>query len=180
MTEAVEEDWPTPAFRVPFDEEQLVLMGLVAVVWGQIDFYVNQIIQTLHGIDHQQRRLLLKDSTIGPKLDLLLKSIDRAADDRAKEAIRRAVEVTKRTVERRNACAHGIWGLWTGGDGPPVAAVMTKPGIVPVVKADDLRQLYADIADASALVDEAFCLVSGFAEHARGRTLYFGPQPPGA
>jgi len=180
MADVAGDDWPVPAFKVPFDEEQLVLMGLIAAVWGQIDFYINQLIQSLHGIDHRQRRLLVKDTTIGPKLDLLLKSIDRAVDDRARDAIREAVGATKRTVERRNACAHGIWGIWTGENDQPVPAVMTKPGIVPVLKADDLRQLYFDIANASALVDEAFCIVSNFAEPMRGRTFFFGPRPPGA
>lgn len=171
MTDPVDAEWPTPAFRVPFDEEQLVLMGLIAVVWGQIDFWINQIIQSLHGIDYAQRKLLLGDKTIGPKLDLITKSLDRVADDAVREAIRQAVAATRTTLERRNAAAHGMWGFWTGVEGDPVPAVQTRAGVPPVLRAEDLRQLYADVADASALVDAAFCSLSGLMAHTRGRKI---------
>ncbi|MGQ2991497.1 MAG: hypothetical protein ACT6RD_12970 [Brevundimonas sp.] len=98
-----------PAFAVPLTPTQLHDLGVIAVVWGQIDFILDEIICHVHAFDHNQRATFVTDKQIAAKLDLLRSDYTRLP----KRLHAGCADLIKRVAQikqNRNSAFHGVWG----------------------------------------------------------------------
>jgi hypothetical protein len=101
---------PTPGFEIPLSATSLAHLGLMAVLWGQIDHIIDNLIAHAYRIDYAQRRALVGEKPIGAKVDLLKSHIDGLPAE-AQENTRRFLELITATKQDRNAAFHGLWAI---------------------------------------------------------------------
>lgn len=98
-----------PTFAVPLNEQHLYDLGVIAVIWGQIDFILDEIVAHVHAFDREQRDRFLTDKMMGTKVDMLASDYSRLPKKlhpQAKDLVARINNLKP----RRNAAFHGVWG----------------------------------------------------------------------
>lgn len=43
-----------PAHRIPLDDDQLIIMGRIAVMWGVVDEFLNLSLARVYGVDQSR------------------------------------------------------------------------------------------------------------------------------
>lgn len=99
-----------PAFVSPLTDKEHAQLGRIAVLWGQADWLIDEIILTALEITRKQHTAFIGEKPIGPKLEILKPSLGEIKDARAQEAARGFVERLDATKAQRNHIFHGIWG----------------------------------------------------------------------
>lgn len=116
--------------------DQHARIGRIALLWGQIDMIVDQLLGKTLGIDARLRKKLVGEKPIGAKLDLLKSEIENLKSEQAISAVKAFINLAHETKSKRNQCFHGIWGLrlkpnktvtpaaqhWKGGNDPVTAS----------------------------------------------------------
>lgn len=98
-----------PAFAVPLSPQELHDLGVIAVVWGQIDFILDEIICHIHGFDTHQRATFVTDKMIGTKLDLVRSDYERLPK-KFHPPIKALITRLSLIKQNRNSAFHGVWG----------------------------------------------------------------------
>ena len=113
-----------PAFLSPLTHDQHARIGRIALLWGQVDMILDQLLESALGITSRQRKALIGDKQIGGKLDLLNNNLDGIKGAKAKALAKEFRDLANQTKPHRNKCFHGIWGFAVGrkkGDVSPAA-----------------------------------------------------------
>lgn len=101
---------PPPPFEIPLTDEDLILMGKIAVMWGQIDEGFNSILRWVLKLDPKVFESLLGNQMIGSRVRHLKAATPTSTRPRARDLL---AEVTRRMADilpMRNAAMHGCWG----------------------------------------------------------------------
>lgn len=158
-------------------------MGYLAVLWGQVDFLMDEILMFAHEFDEDQRKLFLTDKPMGGKADMLAKVMSRLPDDAREhaKAFHAAIQATK---QRRNSAFHGVWG-WriekrSKLKNPASFHHTTKDN---PVRATDLRKLAEELTKCTQDGSRAMCALRGFKYSPAGQFVWGGMpnekgQPP--
>lgn len=151
-----------PTFAVPLDATQLHDLGVLAVLWGQIDFMLDEILAHLHAFDEKQRAEFLTEKMIGAKVEMLAKGYARLPEelhDQAKDLVRRINNLK----QRRNTAFHGVWGwhLEKRSKTRQPAAFHHKTKDNPV-RSQDLRPMAREMIECSKVAGRITCALLGF------------------
>ncbi len=140
-----------PAFAVPLSTQDLITVGYIALVWGQIDFFVDEMVCFAHKFDKDQRARFLTDKMMASKVDMLASDYERLPTELHAD-VRRFIEVIQRTKQHRNGVFHGLWG-WKAEKRSQTLRVAAyhhrmKPN---PVRPEHLRKLADDLAECSLI-----------------------------
>ena len=101
-----------PPFRIPLNDEQLILMGKIAIVWGQVDEKFNWLLQWALKLDKGVYARLVQAMPAGAKAALIPLAIERSANPHNAALFALAKSQFDSVLPRRNAAMHGCWGEW--------------------------------------------------------------------
>ena len=111
-----------PAFYSPLTHDQHAQLGRIAILWGQADMFVDNLLTAVLGIAPELRSDLFNDKPMGSKIDKLMSRV-RAMDTSAeKTAILSFLALVDDVKSQRNECFHGVWGFWVSPRGKVEAA----------------------------------------------------------
>ena len=103
-----------PPFVSPLTHDQHARLGRIAILWGQIDMMLDQLLELAMGITAKQRQTLIGEKPIGTKLDMLKLHLDDIADTDGRALATEFWDLANQTKTQRNRCFHGVWGLRCG------------------------------------------------------------------
>lgn len=174
---------PPPPYEIPLDDECLILMGKIAVLWGQIDEGLNTMLRLVLKIPPNVFESLLGNQMIGSRVNHLRAGIVHTTDPRATKLLTDLVDKLNDVLPARNAAMHGCWGRYVEDPSFQKIRVGTYNHQKPTVRfyESHLPKLYSDMANIMAILAELQMLAF---ENEPGpprfnqNKLYFAPQPP--
>jgi hypothetical protein len=99
-----------PGFVSPLTDEQHAQLGRIAVLWGQCDMLLDDLLTRLHRLTKEQKKAFIGEKPIGPKLELLKPKLNGIRDPHVKERIGLFYDILNNTKAKRNHIFHGSWG----------------------------------------------------------------------
>lgn len=151
-----------PAFAVPLENNELQMLGYIAVVWGQIDFLTDQILTFVYEFDIDQRNRFLSDKMMATKVDWLAKDYERLPADLHEDA-KQFVELIQATKQQRNGAFHGVWGWqWQKRSKTRRVAAWHQRMLKNPLRPDQLEQLATDLQTCSNIGNKLMCALYGF------------------
>ncbi|MEO4040356.1 hypothetical protein AAFN47_01965 [Hoeflea sp. CAU 1731] len=103
---------PPPPFDLPLSDPDLLLMGKIAILWGQIDESFNSCLRLVLKIDNRVFESLLGNQMIGSRVSHMKAAIHTATDSRNRELLSEIVSKMEDVLPSRNAAMHGCWGRY--------------------------------------------------------------------
>ena len=86
-------------------------------MWGYVDFYVDQLLAEIHGMEGEWRNMFTADRMTGAKLDYLDKSVARIKREETRQLVAEFCQGAKAVLSDRNFVIHGLWAFeWTAAD----------------------------------------------------------------
>jgi hypothetical protein len=111
-----------PPFVSPLTHDQHARVGRIALLWGQIDMELDQLLMIALNLPGRQLRTLMGEKAIGRKLEMLENHLDDLKSSEARKCAREFWNLTNQTKTLRNRCFHGIWGFACSRDKKVIAA----------------------------------------------------------
>ncbi len=145
------------AYAIPLDDKQLIMLGTVTVVWGQIDLLASYCIARLLGVNPVSAAVLMDKMTGGPRIGLLEKLAKKAKTASLTKKILNFCKVMSGLNERRNSVFHAYWSFHIDGKTKThsVGAVSAKnPSTIFTI--DQLRKMLDKLHAQSYMIDEIF------------------------
>lgn len=100
----------------PLTERQHATIGRIAVLWGQIEYFVDLLLVYVSGMSQAELDALgITSRTIAAKVDWLNVAKARHADESYRRELSDFCAIIHETKTSRNHVFHGIWG-WRGDD----------------------------------------------------------------
>ena len=106
MTDFIEQ----PAYLSPLTDAEHAQLGRIAILWGQIDWLLDELIVTALKLTREQQNAVIADKMIGAKLALLKPRLDGIEDERARASAEKFAKLVAETKTDRNRIFHGVWG----------------------------------------------------------------------
>lgn len=100
-----------PAFVSPLTHDQHAQIGRIAILWGQVDMFVDSLLTFVIGISAELRFELFADKQIGMKLDALRKFTAKLQTSKEKQQLQKFISLVDAIKADRNQCFHGTWGF---------------------------------------------------------------------
>ena len=100
-----------PAFYSPLTHDEHAQLGRIAVLWGQVEMFVENLLTAVFGITPELRARLFSDKPIGAKLDLLSSFTKDMPKGEAAKAVAAFLSLAHEVKSERNQCFHGVWGF---------------------------------------------------------------------
>lgn len=170
-----------PPFVSPLTHDQHAQLGRIAILWGQIDMILDQLLQHAIGITGEQRITLIGEKPIGAKLDMLSAHLKDISDQKAQQHAREFWNLANETKTVRNRCFHGVWGFRCGKKKNDIfAAAMHFKARENPVRADQLDALEKKLCKTARTGWRALTLLADFQSTGdRSGRLYHGPEAHG-
>ena len=111
-----------PPFISPLTHDQHARLGRIAIVWGQIDMILDQLLRIALKITYKQQRTLIGEKPIGAKLEMLSANLAELDGQKGQELAREFWDLANQTKTQRNRCFHGVWGFRTIRENVVIAA----------------------------------------------------------
>lgn len=164
-----------PAFQVPLTDDQLAEMGYIAVLWGQVDFIIDELLLFAFKIGADKRQVLIGDKQLGSRVDLLANNLSAIRPKATKALVQRFCAVVRKSKNDRNTAFHGAWGWYIRGPNTPgdPAARTSKAPKTPFFPAR-FPALRAELTYASRIGWEAVCLLKDWSLNKGAARLTFG------
>ena len=139
-----------PAFISPLTDTQHAQLGRIALLWGQLDFILDELLLNVLNLTMAQRSMFVGEKPMGPKLDLIKPQISTIQDADAKALVQQFYELLNDTKAKRNHAFHGVWG-WRAIDKREQIVVCARhpKALHNPVTVKDLPKLEADLCRAS-------------------------------
>ncbi len=103
-----------PGFVSPLTDKEHATIGRIAILWGQIESCVDDLLPHISGLTTEQvEALQLYNKPMSQKVAFLKGSVPRYPHDRFKEPILNFCALIDETKVQRNHVFHGMWG-WRG------------------------------------------------------------------
>lgn len=99
-----------PAFYSPLTHDQHAQIGRIAVLWGQVDMFVDNLLTQILEISPALRARLFSEKSIASKIALLSSFIQEMAEGEAKTESTKFAKMVNEAKSQRNKCFHGVWG----------------------------------------------------------------------
>ena len=153
-------------------------MGRIAVLWGQVDFIIDELLLFAFKIDPGKRQILMGDKQIGSRVDLLANNLNAIRPKETKALVQRFCVVVRRIKTERNTAFHGAWGWHVKGPdlvGRPSARTSKSPKNL--FYPDRFPGLRADLTYASRIGWEAVCHLKDWTLTVGAARLIWGGTP---
>lgn len=149
-----------PINKIPLIRSEMTALGRFAVIFGQIDFYLTEVLSHLLYVDTRAGYQMMENITTGRKVGTLNKNLFRIKDATAKAAAKKFTKEVGGLVERRNHMFHGMWGWhFTGGKFKPGC---NYPKNKDVTIYPEKIAVYANhAAEQSYLIHKVYCILVG-------------------
>ncbi|MER2534417.1 MAG: hypothetical protein ABTQ31_04550 [Rhizobiaceae bacterium] len=174
-----------PPYHIPLSPDELARLGVVTVMWGQIDEAFNTILRWVLKLDAKVFNSLLGRQMIGSRVDHLNAAIPTVNDEQTRELMASAVKKMRAILPRRNAAMHGCWGLFVLDPTFRSFRVGTYNHQKP-----NHRFYTEDIAELHDGMVEVLSVLGAIAMRSlepaaapvnlEGNRIYYAPQPPDA
>jgi hypothetical protein len=103
-----------PGYVSPLTDRQHAQIGRIAILWGQVEHFVEQLLPRITGLSWKELEALgVTEKPIGSKVNFLKAAASRITDDDLKNEVRALCAAIDDTKVARNHLFHGIWG-WRG------------------------------------------------------------------
>ncbi len=141
-----------PAFYSPLTHTQHAQLGRIAVLWGQVEMFVENLLTAVLGIEPLLRARLFNDKPIGAKLDTLSSFAKDMQNAPAAQAVRTFLTLAQEVKLDRNQCFHGVWGFRVRSKQQQIeAAAMHQRSPEKPFRADNLPRLERRLCQLSHL-----------------------------
>lgn len=105
-----------PGYVSPLTEMDHARIGRIAILWGQIEHFVEIILPHVTGLSWDELiAIRVADKPIATKVDLLNQARNRLADDDIAKKVRDFCASINDTKVQRNHLFHGLWGWRASG-----------------------------------------------------------------
>lgn len=172
-----------PPFFSPLTHDQHARLGRIAVLWGQIDMILDQLLQAAMGLTGKQLRTFGGEKPIGVKLGWLGNHMDDLHPQSGRDLAQQFATLADETKNQRNRCFHGVWGFRPARGQRIVAAASHFKEVHNPVTTDDLPALEKKLCRTARVGTRALVELGIFsADNVRGcNRLFNGPgdDPPG-
>lgn len=116
----------------PLTDKEHAQIGRIAVLWGQIEYFIDQLLEHVSGMTWEELTALgVADKSISAKVNWLDRIKRRVADEDTRSKIGNFCAIIHETKTDRNHVFHGIWG-WRADDRTkkvtPAARKSSNPG----------------------------------------------------
>lgn len=163
------------------DDNDLIIIGRIAVIWGQIIFHLDHILLHLLGgltrDDLEQYPL----KSLNRKLQDLGRELSKPAQAKVRKSLMRAHSAIGGLASDRNVIFHGLWGHWKQqAEGRWVSASKSYTRDLPFFR-DDLPEFYERLVSASQAVNDAHWILlvdDGEPPQNRNRKQLWSDGPP--
>jgi hypothetical protein len=155
----------SPAYQIPFSQEQSAKIGVFVAMWGQIDVNLALCTAKLLQAPINSVELLMETMTTGPRLNLFRRlAKEHITDEDIKETAAQFASGLDRLIQKRNHILHGMWGYWVDQEHRRTipAANHSRYGVLFI---GDLPEILANVATHTQLIAKVF------------RYLYDSPEP---
>lgn len=133
------------------------------MLWGQIDFILDELLLHILNLTIDQRQTLIGEKPMGPKLDLMKPQIKKIVDSEIRGLIEIFYRLLNDTKAKRNHAFHGIWGWRAIDRGKKVQICSRHPkALHNPVRASDLPTLEAMLCEASHIGMDALAILRGW------------------
>jgi hypothetical protein len=156
----------SPLYEIPFDDDTLLVIGRIALMWGQIVFHLDGLLRKLKEIPEEDAPNYATRS-LSAKLRDLTTELSKPQNKAHRPALRKVHRCIDRVSSDRNVVFHGLWGIFLQLDMSGWRVAAKSYGRKEPFFADDLKELHERMVDAAGALDDAW--------HALG--LAIGPQP---
>jgi hypothetical protein len=156
----------SPLYEIPFDDDTLLILGRIAVLWGQVVFHLDTLLKHLKGMSDAEATRY-ETRSLKTKLADLTTELSKPHNQRDRRVLRKVHQSIDEVSSDRNVVFHGLWGVYLPIDmaGWRVAAKSwsrERPFF-----ADDLKALHERMIKAADALDDAWYALE----------LAAGPQP---
>jgi hypothetical protein len=91
--------------------DQHARLGRIAVLWGQIDMILDQLLQVGTGLNGKQLRTFAGEKPTGAKLEMLGNHLDDLHPRSGRNLAEQFRTMADQIKGQRNRCFHGVWGF---------------------------------------------------------------------
>lgn len=169
-----------PPFLSPLTHDQHAQLGRIAVLWGYVDMYLDNLLDVTLGITPAQRMALIGDKQMGGKLDTLSSHIDMIADAEARRLTWQFWNLCNETKTQRNKAFHGSWGWYARSLTSVTPASMHHKSREQPVKSSELIALERKLCYTASIGNQALGFFKGYLRYEGAGRLFHGPagSPP--
>jgi hypothetical protein len=156
----------SPLYEIPFDDDTLLVIGRIALMWGQIIFHLDSVMKLLLKQSEEEANEYERKS-VGRKLKDLSRVLSKPENTTHRGILRRVHKTVDQVVSDRNVVFHGLWGWYftRGSDAwRPAAKSWSRED---AFFAENLRALHERMIGAAEALDDAW----------HGLGIQPGPQP---
>lgn len=151
-----------PSFVSPLTDKEHAQLGRIAILWGQADWLVDEIMLTALSLTRKQQETLIGKKPLGPKLLMLKPHLDDIKPLEAQAAARAVYKILNDTKAQRNHAFHGIWGWRANTRAKTVERYSRHPkALHNPVKVTDLPRLERALCEAVTQGIMAVWLIRG-------------------
>ena len=174
---------PKPPFEIPLSDHEIMMMGKVAIIWGQIDEALNRLLVWALKLSPDMFDRLLGKQMIGVRVGHLKSISTTCTRPEVQERILKISKMLTDVLPKRNAAMHGCWGRFVEDPTYSKFQVGTFNHQKPKVRffADEIPTLYQDLCRALALLEETMMYSIEFEPEPieyNQHKIYFAPRPP--
>ncbi len=171
-----------PPFEIPFDDQQLILMGKIAVLWGHIDEAFNTSLRWALHMDQELFQRLFCDQMIDSKLAIFRLAGEKLPSAHAKSLFEMVGAQLTAIIPQRNAAMHHCWGRFVLDSSDAHTRVGTYSHQKPKKRfyVEQLPKLYDDmVAAMQFLANIRLFMVDEKPEFTtfKQNKIHFAPQP---
>lgn len=103
-----------PGYISPLSDEQHAQIGRIAILWGQIEHFIEHMLPHVTGLSWDELKALgVATKPVGSKSDFLKAAAKRLSDIEMRTIVEGFCGLIDETKTARNHVFHGIWG-WRG------------------------------------------------------------------
>lgn len=106
----------SPGYVSPLTDKEHATIGRIALLWGQIEHFVDELLPEISGLSREQLEALqVKEKPMASKVSFLKASAKRHNHEPTSQSVAKFCGLVEDTKMQRNHIFHGIWG-WRGDD----------------------------------------------------------------
>jgi hypothetical protein len=156
----------SPVYEIPFDDNTVLVIGRIAIMWGQIVFHLDTLLKLLKGMSIEQAAKY-ETRSLKAKLADLTTELSKPENKTSRRLLQQVHQKIDQVASDRNVVFHGLWGVMLARNGKIWRIASKSYSRESPFYADDLKPLHERMIGAAEALDAAFY----------GLGLGLGPQP---
>lgn len=173
----------SPVYDIPMDDNELIVIGRIAVVWGQIIFHLDSILLELMGNRTVETMRSYPLTGVSTKLGHLHRELSKPENTHQRTHLRNLHTAIDGLVSDRNVIFHGLWGYWLDQEDRRWVAASKSYSRDEAFSIEDLRDFHERLIAASVTVSDVWWLLmvnEGEPPQNRNRRQFWSDHEPSA